>query len=285
MNYSISQIGADVEVFLRHAKTNEPVPVCGLLGGTKENPQYIGSWGAGDSHSAVQEDNVMPEFNIRPQADPMYFSKSTKLVMDYLHKHFKEEGLVVAIEPSMVFEPKQLESKQAQTVGCDPDFNAWNMQRNQALDPKTLGCVRTAGGHIHVSFHVNGKLAGDVMGADGHQSRMIRMLDLMLGVPSVLLDRDTRRKQFYGKAGAYRKKHYGVEYRVLSNFWIKSDELRIWVANQVYKAVTEINMLYEEGEDGNLPVDTCKRIIQCINTNDISLAQSLIDDYQIECPK
>jgi len=55
------------------------------------------------------------------------------------------------------------------------------------------------------------------------------MMDLYLGVPSVLMDKGELRKQLYGKAGAYRMKPYGVEYRTLSNFWIFSDTTIGWV--------------------------------------------------------
>ena len=62
-------------------------------------------------------------------------------------------------------------------------------------------------------------------------------MDLFLGVPSVTLDSDTRRRELYGKAGAYRAKDYGVEYRTLSNFWIWKDSLKDWVYDQTQKAV------------------------------------------------
>jgi hypothetical protein len=54
------------------------------------------------------------------------------------------------------------------------------------------------------------------------------MFDLLCGIPSVLIDRDpnvaNRRKQ-YGRAGDYRYQPHGIEYRTLSNFWIKDFKL------------------------------------------------------------
>jgi hypothetical protein len=35
--YELLQVGTDAELFLTNSK-NEPVPVCGLVGGTKEEP-------------------------------------------------------------------------------------------------------------------------------------------------------------------------------------------------------------------------------------------------------
>jgi hypothetical protein len=51
-------------------------------------------------------------------------------------------------------------------------------------------------------------------------------LDAFVGLPSVAWDQQQGRREHYGLAGLYRKKTYGddiggVEYRTLSNFWLK----------------------------------------------------------------
>ena len=46
------------------------------------------------------------------------------------------------------------------------------------------------------------------------------MLDMYLGLPSLIWDRDTKRRSLYGDFGAFRPKPYGLEYRVLSNAWL-----------------------------------------------------------------
>lgn len=101
-------------------------------------------------------------------------------------------------------------------------------------------------------------------------------MDLFLGVGSVLLDKDTKRRALYGKAGAMRMKKFGCEYRVLSNFWIFDDELIRWVFNNTIKALEFVNM----GGIITNPDD----IIKCINTCDKELALEIIDDYGIPMP-
>jgi hypothetical protein len=280
--YQLRQVGADVEVFLKDSKGN-PVPVCGLLGGTKEFPKKL--WEHhGDDYSAVQEDNVMPEFNIMPASDPLAFSEHVTNVYKWLEAYFRNKNLFVDISASREFLPEQLQSEQAKVVGCSPDFNAWSTQMNPLLDPSILGNIRTAGGHVHVSFYINHNSIVNVPDPEAHQCRVIRMMDLTLGVPSVLLDGNTQRKQFYGKAGAHRLKDYGVEYRVLSNFWIANKELRRWIWQNTSLAITLINNQWLHGNNGTLPKEDCTNVIRCINEQDTVLARELIAKWSIPCP-
>jgi hypothetical protein len=51
------------------------------------------------------------------------------------------------------------------------------------------------------------------------------MLDLFVGIPSVLIDHGTdsyKRRKYFGRAGSHRDKPYGLEYRVLSPFWLRN---------------------------------------------------------------
>jgi len=51
---------------------------------------------------------------------------------------------------------------------------------------------------------------------------MTKELDFVLYNSSLSWDNDDRRRELYGKPGSFRPKPYGVEYRVLSNMWLKS---------------------------------------------------------------
>ena len=70
---------------------------------------------------------------------------------------------------------------------------------------------------------------------------VIRMCDLFLGIPSLLLDRDPTskdRRKLYGGAGSHRiRNKYGVEYRSLSNFWVSRPSLVELIYNLATVAV------------------------------------------------
>ena len=54
--------------------------------------------------------------------------------------------------------------------------------------------------HIHIGYDNNNIDAS---------LRLVKYLDLYLGVPSVLKDKDKRRRSLYGKAGCFRLTSYG----------------------------------------------------------------------------
>lgn len=118
---------------------------------------------------------------------------------------------------------------EARRFGCAPDFNAYTLTTNTGEIDATNHPYRYAGGHIHlgVSSPYVKKDSGEGQVAkteDGHL-RIIRLLDLILGIPCVLLDDSEeakRRRSEYGKAGCFRPTPYGIEYRTPSCWWIKS---------------------------------------------------------------
>lgn len=225
-------IGADPELFV--AKRGEIASAIGFIGGTKEHPRTV-------TNGALQEDNVLFEFNIEPAHDLNEFRSNIKSVLSQGRDHIKQFELDIANGvSSFIYTEEQLHSfgESAFVFGCDPDYNAWTSQVNpkpSAVDPG----LRTAGGHLHIGYShlqpVDPMLNEDV----------IRMCDYMLGLPSILLDSDDRRRELYGKAGAFRHKPYGPEYRTLSNFWLFSDELMEWAYANAVKAYLDVGRLEE----------------------------------------
>ncbi len=105
--------GSDPESFLWSEDKQKYVPVCGLVGGTKDKPLAIT-----DEGHFIQEDNCAAEFNIPPCKDADSFIKEINFVKGYLNETIlKPKGLELACIASVVFDKADLKSKQARLFG------------------------------------------------------------------------------------------------------------------------------------------------------------------------
>lgn len=255
INFSI---GCDPEVFVGDTI---PRSVIGKVGGTKEFPMPL-PIGEG---FCVQEDNVAMEFNIPPSYSKQEFVSNIVKATDFLENNIAAaNGWRFDKRSAIQFAMEELDDPRAFVFGCDPDYNAWTGRINPRphSDDRTL---RSAGGHVHIGWD-SIKL---------NKRRLIRACDLFLGVPSVLMDNGELRKQLYGKAGAFRDKSFGVEYRTLSNFWIFDPKLVEWVYSSTERAL--------EAALAKMPVEQERdNILQAINNNDKAVAEMLVDKYNLE---
>jgi len=133
-------------------------------------------------------------------------------------------------EDNVMAEPKFLRSKQAQMFGCDPDFNIYTGKEN-IIDSSTLikNNHRTAGGHIHIGLE-NPEQHPNI------RRTLVQACDVFIGMPLAIVE-NTGRKAFYGRAGSYRNKEYGIEYRTPSNIWLTNEEFMLWIYDQVVAVV------------------------------------------------
>lgn len=254
--------GADPEIFLlRYGKPMTATE--GGIKGTKGEPHPLSEEG-----HAVQVDNVMCEFNIPPCSTKEDFVESIQYCLNKIQKGLPEGG-EICIQPSLKFDMKQLDNPVAREVGCSTDYDAYTTDEMPKIELEE-SVMRYAGGHVHLGYE----------NAD-HENilTLVKLMDLVLGVPAVLLDNDTERKAVYGCAGRFRPTWYGLEYRVLSNFWIKSKELIEWVWDSVEKVVELNNSGFELTEEQE------QEVIRAINENNAELAETLIEQHGLSIPK
>lgn len=258
MSVKLVTLGSDPEVFL--ADGDYIVPSIGLIGGTKEVPLPV-------EKGAVQEDNVLAEFNIDPVTTEDMFVSHIKTVMGELGK--RVAPLQLKILSSSHFDLVDLASfgPQAMVFGCEPDFCAWTESINPA--PDSTSTLRTAGGHIHLGLELDD---------DDEKSRYqaVKLMDIFLGIPSVLRDDDVERRRMYGRAGACRLKSYGVEYRTLSNFWLRDEDHQRWAYRQSHLAMENFDNL-----DYLLKQISPEVIQNTINDSDVDSARAICADLQI----
>lgn len=244
-------LGTDTELFFK--KDGKEASAVGLLGGDKLNPSWV------DEFFNVQEDNVLAEFAITPCNNKAQWNNRINRALSHLEKVAGSNGMELSSVASSVLDDVWLQTDAAKVFGCEPDVDAYTLAPKA---PEPTGNLRTAGGHIHVGYQSDFD-----MGAD-----LAKWMDIFLGLPSVILDRDNQRRKLYGQAGSYRNKPYGIEYRVLSNFWLS---LTDWVWDNT---ITAVERCFEDEPPA------LKNINGIINHSDVDGAKSLIKQMGVELP-
>lgn len=262
-------IGSDPELFLRDRRTGAVVPVVGLIGGTKDEPLPMEGLRSG---FALQEDNVMLEFNIPPTRNASRFTRNITDALAYINQVVRTTGNHLMLDNqacTRMFTHEQLASSQAQMFGCSPDFNAHAQgQAWPSVKPEALieadGGWRFAGGHVHIGYE-----------SEAPDFVVAAMCDVYLGLNSIGIDQQLMRRDLYGQAGRYRPTPYGIEYRTLSNYWIwdmeeTSDVARraLAVGQRVQGDMGHLQELYAE-----IPWPD---VIDAINTENDSKAADLL---------
>lgn len=251
-------VGHDAEVFLKQG--DKYVSAIGKVGGSKTQPRPV-------KLGALQEDNVLAEMNIVPAYTKADFINNSRAVMDALKDIVSPYHIDIRSSANFIYEDLVAAGPAAFRLGCDPDYNIYTGEVNVA--PVSETTLRTAAGHVHVGFE-EGKYS---------IQSLVKVFDIAYGIPSVLLDEDVQRRQMYGKAGCFRPKPYGVEYRTLGNFWLKSNELMGWVFDTAHNS---INML-EHLEEFHAQVSE-KEVQFIINTSNKTLAEKAVKSLGLRLP-
>ncbi len=232
----IIRIGADPEVFVRDTKRRHFVSAHPYCKGTKSSPE---PWKGG----AVQVDGVALEFNIPAAKNAKDFSTSIKENLYYLQGILSgwDENLRLVTTPTAIFDQKYFDSlpNEVKVLGCEPDYNAYTHDVNPK--PETSLPMRTGSGHVHVGWIEFKDFIQEPKSEDHMRlcEGLVRQLDVALFIPSLLFDNDTQRRTLYGTPGAFRPKPYGLEYRVLSNRWLRNETLSSWIFNSTLKATRD----------------------------------------------
>lgn len=258
-------IGADPEKFVHDGK--EFVSAHGMIRGSKEQPFAV-------DNGAVQVDGMAVEFNIDPASNKEEFLSNLKSVMTQLDAMLPSHSTVACPTADFSVEIMDAAPEEAKELGCEPDYNAW---KGGAVNPTPDGDVnfRTGAGHLHIGWTSDMDITDP-----SHVAACIsicKQLDLYLGLPSVLFDKDDRRRELYGKAGAMRIKPYGVEYRVLSNAWLEDESLMSWVYDNTMKAIAALV------ETGKTCVDPLVPYAIDYSRSDDAIA--LCKQYNIDLPR
>lgn len=210
-------IGFDPEWFVQQKGAIRPA--CGVFGGTKEKPLELGLDGF-----TYHEDNVTLELQVPPATNEDDAANNLAEGIAMLQQVAKSKGYALSLgRDQYKFPMSQLRSKKANTFGCDADFMAYDggTDPRKPLDPSDLNGERYAGGHIHI-------------GGDFNCPPFVAALFMDIAVGANLAQQAKQlpvskrpgRRGFYGAAGVFRPKPYGIEYRTPGSSWLKYDDVR-----------------------------------------------------------
>jgi hypothetical protein len=216
-------IGTDPELFVK--KDGEFHSAHGLVAGTKYEPQVV-------NKGAVQVDGMALEFNTDPASSFDEFNTNINTVLTELRALVPKE-FEFCVTPTATFTKEHMEQQpeEALELGCEPDYCAYTGKAN--IKPNAEQDFRTGAGHVHIG--VDKKLS------EFEKRRLVVLCDLFIGLPSLKWDSDKKRRSMYGKAGCYRSKPYGIEYRTPSNVWLKTRANRKKVYDGAVRAVNNLS--------------------------------------------
>ena len=255
-------IGADPELFIINTKTKKVVSAVGLIPGEKGNP-----WKSEDMPEGfgLETDNILAEFNIPPVKDGISFINNIQYMQNYIDRFVKaiNPDLGIRCAASQVVPVSELQSEQARMFGCDVDYNAYSEEPNEKPCGKATN-TRSAGMHIHLGYK-NPDIDTSLT--------LIKYLDAYLGIPSILKDKDKKRRTLYGKAGCFRLCDYGCEYRVLSSAMMNSTARLNFVWKQLSKAISAAKC--------NAILPSSVDVQNAINNSNVELAETLISRFKL----
>ena len=207
--------GSDVELALYHLPTAQMIPATEL-----NTPETSDNRGELKKNGVLQgtyhRDNILLEYQTLVCANLPGVFQSSKVIRNYLGLKYKNQ-LKVSLCPKALVEftdPRMVTIPEAAELGCNPDYDAYTEQLAEPIHPAIMGLLRTGSGHIHI---------GNLPTLSFAQTcQFVRLLDIFVSVVHVVgyeaqvHFRGLARRNFYGQAGRFRLKEYGIEYRTPS---------------------------------------------------------------------
>lgn len=241
-------IGSDPELMAVDTRTGTITSSMRILKTTKEDPIDLGNG------VRAYADNVLIEAAFNPIE-----------LMGDITAHFRDvwvriqerlgDRFHLLPQASHAYDDDQLTDKlktsegldvDAWTIGCTPSFDVYARTMN-VPDPFKDN-TRSSSMHIHIG---NADHEKDPYGRmcrfdlDGKE-QAVKVMDVIVGCASAIFDRDptaaARRALGYGRAGSWRgpDKPYGIEYRALSSWGLRSPELTLLVRDLTAHAMTHM---------------------------------------------
>jgi len=227
-------VGADPEFWLFDGDHDYGaiVPSVGIIPGTKQAPYDLG-----DGYFC-HEDNVTIELGVPFTNEGSMLGHIIKEGKNRIKTaFFKDTAKDLLLADKVEFRIEDLQSKQAKSFGCEPDFDAYTGGKMRDVpDSLIRGTTRYAGGHIHIGCTPNCPPFVVALFADLYLSVYMNSFAPHRESPG------NPRSLYYGRPGVFRPKDYGIEYRTPSNWWCGS----VKNGNQIGYMATRLGVYLEE---------------------------------------
>lgn len=237
MKHEIS-LGYDPEVMLVDAETGRITSAIPVLGHNKHDPIDLGDGIKIYSDNTLLEMAAPPAFTVEGAVERLQeiFRRTTQYIGDRYRLACKASHVFDNLPPKPSDElvlkwlndlvPFDAVPEEWQ-VGCKPNWCAYHPEKARPQKPFQDG-LRTGSFHIHIG-NVRYDQAGEKF-LKTYDSKImaIKLMDIFAGCASIVVDKDETapaRKALYGQAGEFRETKYGIEYRVLGNFCLRTPQL------------------------------------------------------------
>lgn len=249
-------IGSDPEFFLFNGKN--PIPSVHVLG-QSDAPIIIDG-------VVFYVDNAAVETNIDPSSTVSELISNIKKCVDVIGEFVDTHGAKISYLPYVEFSERYIAEPTLHIFGCLPDYCSHTMSKNEICSLPTLG--RSTGGHIHINLEDTSKEA---------VINQVMLLDLYVGVSMAVAEGKVglKRRSTYGKAGCFRYKDYGLEYRTPSSMWLKNNDSIKDTWSMVERAIRMA------GEGQRLEREDLDAIVGAINRLDQQSIDYIKSKYKI----
>ena len=227
----------------------------------------------------VVRDGIQVELNPPPAATVPQLGVGVAQAFTLLKKHLSKSPDVSFCFDGVV-EVRRTEldslSEKSRILGCMPSLNCYG-EFPITVDPQTYR-KRSAGGHLHLGLKDRFNLIYGPLAEE--RGSIVPILDIFVGNTGVLLDRDpgaAERRENYGRAGEHRLPKHGLEYRTLSNFWLRNYSLMSLVFGMANLSVAIINTTLSKRanlEQELIDVVDIGNFRKAIDTNNWDLARA-----------
>lgn len=264
----IITLGADPEFFFRDRTTGD------IVGSEKIIPRETEV----ETDGTLIRDGVAAEINPdSAQCREVLWAEICSIML-CASEYADDKNAKISFDTTVTLTEAEFDSLSpvSKQFGCVPSSNAYGVQPI----PEGASSLRqrSAGGHIHIGY--KGILDTQNMVAEQTDiNKIVKVLDIVAGNTCVMFDQfygsDLRRIN-YGRAGEYREKSYGLEYRTLSNFWLRDYKLFALATGLCRQAMWIVG--YGHADELLSMVDQ-NAITEAINENNATLARRNFDKY------